>query len=76
MDRDLDTIFAACPKCKHSVRVIVGRKSTTRQATCKSCGTRYDYSAWKLSQPRADEDSISLRTFYQVDLFPAALGER
>ena len=63
-------IFAACPKCQHAIRVTVGLKSTARQATCESCGARYDYSAWKLSQPPAGSDSVGLHSFYQVDLFP------
>lgn len=65
-----NTVFAECPKCKHSIRVIVGRKSTTRRAACDSCGARYDYSAWQLSQPRADGETVGLRSFYQVDLLP------
>jgi hypothetical protein len=70
MTNDTNTIFAKCPACEHSIRVTIGRKSTTRQVTCDSCGGRYEYSAWKLSQPRADGETVSLRSFYQVDLFP------
>lgn len=61
------TIFASCPDCGKSLRVVVGRKSDTRQARC-CCGSRFDYSAWQLKKPRAGE-TVGLHSFYQVDLF-------
>jgi hypothetical protein len=64
-----DTIFAQCPTCKQSLRVTVGRKSTERTVTC-GCGIRYSYSAWQLPQPRVTPEGVSLKSFYQVDLFP------
>lgn len=63
-------ILASCTRCKTSFPVIVGRKSTSRTARCASCGTVFDYSAWPLKPPRLDGDGVSLRSFYQVDLFP------
>lgn len=65
-------IFAQCPNCKCSLRVVIGRKSTVRRATCTQCGRAYSYSAWKLRRLRAGEP-VGLRTFYQVDLFPEVL---
>lgn len=62
-------IFAECPDCKHVLRVVIGRKSTARKTTCESCGKSYEYSAWKLNQPRTDGDTVGLHSFYQVDMF-------
>ena len=71
-----NTILAGCPACAHSIRVIVGRKSTARTVACDACGARFDYSAWKLKTPRPDGAGVSLRSFYQVDFFPAVGGAR
>lgn len=67
----MNTVLAQCPKCKGSFLVVIGRKATTREAACE-CGERYYYSAWKLKTPRSDGETVSLRTFYQVDLFSQA----
>lgn len=59
-------LLAKCNGCGHSLKVVVGRKSTCRQVTCTECGRRYDYSAWKLKKPHT-EGPLSLATFYQVE---------
>ena len=63
-------ILAKCPACDHSLRVIIGRKSTARETSCKHCGASYDYSAWQLATPRSDNGGVSLRSFYEVELHP------
>lgn len=67
-------IFAECPTCKHGIPVVIGRKATVRTVTCSECGTHCFYSAWQLRHPRQGDQSTSVRTFYQVDLFKAEEG--
>jgi hypothetical protein len=64
---EVNELLATCPNCKASFKVTVGRKSTCRTAACRFCKKRYDYSAWQLPTPRTDGDSVSLRTFYQIE---------
>jgi transcription elongation factor Elf1 len=64
---EVNELFATCPNCKASLKVRVGRKSTCRTSVCHACGKRYDYSAWQLTTPRPDGESVSLRSFYQVE---------
>jgi hypothetical protein len=53
---------AQCPACKAALPILIGRKETSRTATC-TCGKKWDYSAWVIKRTEN-------KTFSKIEMFP------